>query len=856
LEQNEADLRCKLEERLRFETLLVEISARFVNLPTDQIDGEIEDAQRRICECLGLDLSALWQWSDEKPRFLTLTHLHSPPEGPLRPEGIDAQEAFPWVLQKMLRGEVLVLSTESMPPEAARDQEMRRHFGVKSSVVIPLSAGGRPIIGVLTFDTLRSERAWPDETVKQLSLIAQVFTNALDRKRSEEALRESETRLSLAADSAEAGLWELDCSTNLFWATERAREIFGYGPEEVISMERFETSIHPDDLELVRQVIARALGERELVNVEYRILLDDGCLKWIFSRGRPYFESTGEPDRLMGVSLDITERKRFEHELEERSRFEQLLSDMISRFSGTSSDHLDAEMQRSLKKIIELLQVDRIWLMTMTGDSASWQITHAACAEGIPPFPLQADLPKSLFPWLFGKIVDQREVVSVGSIKDLPLEADIDRESLKKWGIQSFINIPIVRGKIISCVSMTTDQSERDWPEEYISRVKLIGDALFNAVERKKMAERVRKAVEEWQCTFDSIPDTIMILDRNLKIRRHNAAAASFFKRPTEEITGRQCHHLMHGTNEPPLECPAIKSLGTRSHQENEVYDAERNATYQISSDPIIDRQGQITQIVHRIKDITKRRNAEAEARQHMEEIAHVTRISMMGELTTALAHEINQPLTAILSNAEAAVRFLSQESPDIGEIRLIFNDIIRDNRRARDIVQKVRSLAKKDKVHETLLDLNGVIREILTMVRGDAILLNLSITTDFSPSPALVTADRIQLQQVILNLLMNSGYALRNIASGQRKIIVRTAMPDSRTVKVIVKDFGTGIDENNIARLFDPFYTTKAEGLGVGLSISQRIIQAHGGAIEASNNPEGGATFAFTLPAHQGDLP
>ena len=130
------------------------------------------------------------------------------------------------------------------------------------------------------------------------------------------------------------------------------------------------------------------------------------------------------------------------------------------------------------------------------------------------------------------------------------------------------------------------------------------------------------------------------------------------------------------------------------------------------------------------------------------------------------------------------------------------------------------------------------------------------TITTDFSPSLALVSADRVQLQQVILNLFMNSGYALRNIASGQRKIIVRTAMPDSRTVKVIVKDFGTGIDENNIARLFDPFYTTKAEGLGVGLSISQRIIHAYGGAIEASNNPEGGAIFAFTLPAHQGDLP
>jgi len=322
LEQTEAELRHVLEERLRCEALLAEISARFVNLPTDQIDDEIEDAQCRICECHRLDLSALWQWSDEKPRFMTVTHLHSPPEGPSRPEGIDAQEAFPWVLQKMLLGKTLAYSTEDMPPEAARDQESRRHFGVKSSVNIPLSTGGGPIMGVLTFDTLRAERAWPEETVEWLTLIAQVFTHALERKRSEEAFLQSEKRLSLAADSAEAGLWELDCGTGLFWATERAREIFGYDPEEIISMERFEASVHPDDLERVRQVIARALSEREPVNIEYRIRVGDGLLKWISSRGRPYFKPTGEPKHLMGASLDISERKQMEEQL--RVRLEEI----------------------------------------------------------------------------------------------------------------------------------------------------------------------------------------------------------------------------------------------------------------------------------------------------------------------------------------------------------------------------------------------------------------------------------------------------------------------------------------------------------------------------------------------------
>ena len=315
---SETDLRHELEWRLRFETLLAEVSARFVNLPAGQIDSEIEDAQRRVCECLGLDLSALWQRSTETPSFLALTHLHSPPEGPSRPERIDAKEAFPWQLEKMLRGEALAFSTENMPPEAARDRESRCHYGIKSSVVIPLSAGGGPLIGVLTFDTLREECSWPKPLVKKLHMVAQVFANALVRKCSEQTLRESEARLSLAADSADAGLWELDSSTRLFWATERAKTIFGYGPEEAISMERFEASVHPDDLELVRQAIASALTAREPLDVEYRILVGDGCVKWISSRGRPYFKPTGEPDRLMGVSIDISERKQMEGELNER----------------------------------------------------------------------------------------------------------------------------------------------------------------------------------------------------------------------------------------------------------------------------------------------------------------------------------------------------------------------------------------------------------------------------------------------------------------------------------------------------------------------------------------------------------
>jgi len=253
-------------------------------------------------------------------------------------------------------------------------------------------------------------------------------------------------------------------------------------------------------------------------------------------------------------------------------------------------------------------------------------------------------------------------------------------------------------------------------------------------------------------------------------------------------------------------------------------------------------------------RDITERLEAEAEARHRREELAHVARIATMGELTTSLAHEINQPLAAIRSNAEAAQRFLSQAAPDISEVRQILDDIIRDDRRAGEVVQKVRALVRKETPLRELLDLNEAIQEVAALIRADSLLQGLSIAMELSPDLKRIRGDRVQLEQVVLNLILNSAAAMKNAPRTQRKIIVRTGMKDSETVKASVTDFGTGIDENNIDRLFELFYTTKPEGLGMGLSISQRIIHAHGGAMEASNNPEGGATFAFTLPAHEGD--
>ena len=305
----------RLENRLEFETLLADLSSRFINLPPAEVDHEIEDAQRRVCELLGIELSVLWQWSVVNPGVITPTHIYYAEEGAQPPVQM-RQEHFPWCRQQMLDGRIVAFSSlAELPAEAAVDRESCRLVGIKSNVSLPLSVGGEPPVGALGLNALRAERDWPDALVKRLQLVAQVFTNALARKRHELSLRESEERLSLAADSAEAGLWVLDYRTRVFWATERARVIFGYSPDEVISMERFEASVHPDDWELVRGAMERSARTGEPLNVDFRILLGDGRVGWIASRGRPQFTSTGGPERLMGVSIDIGERRRAEEAL-------------------------------------------------------------------------------------------------------------------------------------------------------------------------------------------------------------------------------------------------------------------------------------------------------------------------------------------------------------------------------------------------------------------------------------------------------------------------------------------------------------------------------------------------------------
>jgi signal transduction histidine kinase len=253
--------------------------------------------------------------------------------------------------------------------------------------------------------------------------------------------------------------------------------------------------------------------------------------------------------------------------------------------------------------------------------------------------------------------------------------------------------------------------------------------------------------------------------------------------------------------------------------------------------------------IVTLLGERRRRRLAEMNAHQRMAELAHMNRRAAVGELSTSIAHELTQPLGAILRNSEAGQAMLQTSSPDLNELTDILTDIERDDRRASEVLKRLRSLLAKTPGETDELDLNEVVLEVFEFLAAQAGAYHLILSTSLVPRRMLVSADRVQLQQVILNLVMNSMEAMRSAAGVERKITARTTIVDGTSAQVAIEDCGPGIPPDKAEQIFEPFFTTKDTGMGMGLSIARTIVASHGGRIWAANRSEGGASFRFTLP-------
>jgi C4-dicarboxylate-specific signal transduction histidine kinase len=263
------------------------------------------------------------------------------------------------------------------------------------------------------------------------------------------------------------------------------------------------------------------------------------------------------------------------------------------------------------------------------------------------------------------------------------------------------------------------------------------------------------------------------------------------------------------------------------------------------------------------VLDLTERKEAEENLRQSerryreaQAELAHVTRVTTLGELTASIAHEVNQPLAGVVANAEACLGWLDRETPNLDGARRSVEWIIKDGNRAGEVIRRVRALASKTDAQKAPLNINDVVNEAIALVQRELLNHQVSLRMELASALPVVLADRVQLQQVIINLVINGIEAMQAVTDRPSELVLRSHEDDAHRVTVSVKDCGVGISSENADRLFDAFFTTKSAGMGMGLSVCRSIIEAHGGRLWAEPNLPQGATFHFTLPSHQADAP
>jgi two-component system sensor kinase FixL len=370
---------------------------------------------------------------------------------------------------------------------------------------------------------------------------------------------------------------------------------------------------------------------------------------------------------------------------------------------------------------------------------------------------------------------------------------------------------------------------------------------VVDITERSMAEERFRLLVE-------SMPSAVLLVNNRGSITFGNGQAEAMFGYTHRQLIGMSIEELIpqryrngHADMRQMFAAnPAVRAMGAGLELAAQRSDGSE-ILVEIGLTPIQIAQEHFT--VASISDITERKRLEREAALQRDELAHLSRAASLSALSSSLAHELNQPLTAILSNAQAGVRFLAHQPPDIEEVGISFTNVVDNAKRAGDVIRKLRGMLRNDRTEFIRLGINDVVREVLEILRSDLIDRRVAVALDLAEDLPSIRGDRVQLQQVMLNLMMNAADAMSTLASG-RILVVRTLQAEQE-VEVQVSDTGPGIPEPDLARIFAPFVTGKKGGMGLGLSVCTMLIQAHAGRLWATNNSGGGATLHFRLPAY-----
>jgi PAS domain S-box-containing protein len=380
-------------------------------------------------------------------------------------------------------------------------------------------------------------------------------------------------------------------------------------------------------------------------------------------------------------------------------------------------------------------------------------------------------------------------------------------------------------------------------------------ELVVEIAQRKLTEEELRRTEERFRLLVETVQDyAIYMLDPAGIVTSWNVGAEHIKGYRTEEIIGQHFSRFFSAEDvergEPEME---LEVAVEQSRFSSEVWRVRKDGSRFWASVVITalhDQQGKLVGFSKITRDLTECKQTEQALQNATAELAHMARVTTMGELAASIAHEINQPLAAIVNNANASRRLLASEPPDLDEVRVALADIAEAGTRAGEIISRIRAFLKKAVPAKTRVDINQVIREVLAVTPGELDKHQISVRTELLPGLAPVQGDRIQLQQVILNLIVNGIDAMTSVTDRPRVLLVRSQPQESGGVLVSVQDSGAGLDPKNIGHLFDPFFTTKPEGMGMGLPISRSIVETHGGRLWLTPNDGQGVTFQFTLPA------
>ena len=651
-----------------------------------------------------------------------------------------------------------------------------------------------------------------------------VFVDITKRKRTEEALREREEKFHQMADNIQEVFWMVEAtSKQAIYVSPAFEQISGRTVAGLLNAPlSYREIIHPDD----RVHVLKSLDEAEKMGVldeEFRILRPDGTVRWVAARGFPVRDAQGKVYRLAGVAQDITDHKRAEEAVRES---EDRYRDLVEHSQDLLCTH---DLRGKL----------------LSCNPAPARILGYEVAELL-KIPMQEIIAPE-FRQQFDQYIER--IKTKGADKGLLVVVTRTGER-RIWEYDNTVRTegvptPIVRGMAHDITERTRAEiALRRSEEDYRMFVTQSSEGIF----RQDLDAPIPIDLPEDELIHHIFYDSYLA-------NCNDAMAKMYGFNSAQEFIGKRLTDTVDATDPRNIELTREYVVSGFRVLERESHEADVDGNPKIFLNSMIGivENGKLVRTWGIQRDITARRQAEQALQKAQEELARVTRIATLGELTASIAHEINQPLGAVATNASAALRWLEANPPDLTEAREAMAQTIEQADLASEVIKRARLMLQKSPPERRPLEINDTIREALALSSNELLRGRVTVRTEFAADLPAVLGDRVQLRQVMLNLILNAIEAMSTVTERPRMLWVKSARAGD-DVEIHVQDSGIGLKPEELERIFDPFVTTKAEGIGMGLSISRSIVAAHGGRLWATCGVAHGARFQFRLPVQRAD--